>query len=450
MAGAGMEGLRDQGMALLQEIIRRKRLGLILDGEEIGALVRALATGHASDAQAGAFAMAVCLRGMSEAETVLLTLAMRDSGRVLAWDELPGPALDKHSTGGIGDKVSLVLAPIVAACGGFVPMISGRGLGHTGGTLDKLESIPGYRTVVDTAVFRRVVREAGCAIVGATDDLAPADRRLYAIRDMTGTVDSLPLIVSSIVAKKLAGGAGALVMDVKTGSGAFLTTRAEAEELAGTIVRVAGDAGLPCRALLTEMSQCLGRTAGNAIEVEEAVATLRGEPGDPRLWAVTRRLAAHLLELGDLAPTMERAEAMVDRALGSGAAAERFGRMVRMLGGPSDLIERPASLLPHAPVVVAARSLDAGWVADIDARALGLAVVSLGGGRSATAASVDHGVGLGSVKGLGEPVAADEPLALVHARDEASAARAVAEVLAAYRIAPSALPPPAPVLATIG
>ena len=437
-------------MALLQEIIRRKRLGETLDRTAINVLVQSLATGTASDAQAGAFAMAVCLKGMSESETVAFTLAMRDLGGVLAWDELPGPALDKHSTGGIGDKVSLVLAPIVAACGGFVPMISGRGLGHTGGTLDKLESIPGYRADVDTPTFRRAVREAGCAIVGATADLAPADRRLYAIRDVTGTVDSLPLIVSSILSKKLAGGAQALVMDVKTGSGAFLATRHEAEALAATIARVAGGAGLPCRALLTEMGQCLGRTAGNALEVGEAVAALRGEALDPRLWAVTRSLAAHLLALGGLAPTLERAQAMVEQALRSGAAAERLGRMIHLLGGPSDLLDRPTLHLPRAPVVLAVQPREAGWVVGIDARALGLAVVRLGGGRSAAGAKLDHSVGLDAVKAVGEWVSSDEPLALIHAHDEASAARAAADLSAAFQIGTSAPAPSAPVLATIG
>ncbi len=370
-------------MALLQEIIRRKRLGETLDRTAINVLVQALATGTASDAQAGAFAMAVCLKGMSESETVAFTLAMRDSGGVLAWDELPGPALDKHSTGGIGDKVSLVLAPIVAACGGFVPMISGRGLGHTGGTLDKLESIPGYRADVDTPTFRRAVREAGCAIVGATADLAPADRRLYAIRDETGTVDSLPLIVSSILSKKLAGGAQALVMDVKTGSGAFLATRREAEALAATIARVAGGAGLPCRALLTEMGQCLGRTAGNALEVGEAVAALRGEAVDPRLWAVTRSLAAHLVALGGLAPTLERA-----RGHGRAGTPLRRRRRAARSNDPSAGRALGSARSPD-PLSAARPGLGwqcsperAGWIVGIDARALGLAVVRLGGGQS--------------------------------------------------------------------
>ncbi len=286
---------------LPQEIIRAKRDGNPLAAEEIAFFIAGLTDGSISEGQVAALAMAVFLRGMTREETVALTLAMRDSGRVLEWRDLPGPVVDKHSTGGIGDKVSLVLAPVLAACGAYVPMLSGRGLGHTGGTLDKLESIPGYTTQPDLDRLRAVVRAAGCAIIGQTDDLAPADRRLYAIRDVTATVESIPLITASILAKKLAGGLHALVMDVKTGSGAFMPTHEQATALAESIVGVARGAGLPTRALLTEMGQCLGHTAGNAVEVAESIAMLKGEPAHPRLEEVVLELCGEALALGGLA-----------------------------------------------------------------------------------------------------------------------------------------------------
>ncbi|MDX1541484.1 MAG: thymidine phosphorylase, partial [Geminicoccaceae bacterium] len=271
---------------LPQEILRKKRNGAALDDAEVAFFIDGLTRGTIGDAQVGAFAMAVALNGMNQAETVALTRAMTASGARLAWSGLDGPVVDKHSTGGVGDKVSLILAPLLAACGAYVPMISGRALGHTGGTLDKLDAIPGYRSQPDLGLFERTVREAGCAIVGQTAELAPADRRLYAIRDVTGTVESLPLIVSSILSKKLAAGLDALVMDVKVGSGAFLPDLDAARALASALVEVAGGAGLPCRALLTDMSMCLGRTAGNALEVREAIDLLSGHDPDPRLLEV--------------------------------------------------------------------------------------------------------------------------------------------------------------------
>ncbi len=408
-------------MLLPQEIIRRKRDGQSLRAEEIEAFVAGLTDGTIVDAQVGAFAMAVCLRGMVPEETVALTRAMTASGRRLEWPDLPGPILDKHSTGGIGDKVSLILAPLVAACGGYLPMLSGRGLGHTGGTLDKLESIPGYRGEVGLDRLRAVVREAGCAIVGATTDLAPADRRLYAIRDVTATVESIPLITASILAKKLAAGPAALVMDVKLGSGAFLPDPAEARALASSLVEVARGAGLPCHALLTDMGRCLGRTAGNALEVEEAAAVLRGEPADAALLEVTLALAAELMLMGRLAATEGEARARLGRALASGAAAERFARMVHDLGGPGDLLERPRDRLPSAPVRVPIPPVGPGCVARIDARALGLAVLRLGGGRTRPGAPIDPAVGLAAVAAPGEAVGADRPLCIVHARSEAEA-----------------------------
>ena len=393
---------------LVPELIRTKRDGGELGEEEIRFLVEGIADGSVSDAQVGALAMAVVLRGMNAAERVALTGAMTRSGEVLDWSDagLPGPALDKHSTGGVGDKVSLLLAPIVAACGGAVPMISGRGLGHTGGTLDKLESIPGYDTAPDPETFRRAVARAGCAIVGQTAALAPADRRLYAIRDATGTVESIPLIVASILSKKLAAGLGALVMDVKVGSGAFLPGREAAAELARSIVEVARGNGLPTSALLTDMDRVLGRTAGNAVEVRESLDHLTGAARDERLLDVTLALSAELLRLGGVEPDEDAARAAAERALASGAAAEHFAAMVRELGGSRRTCSsRPIGHLAEAPVTVAAEPDEAGTVARVDVRAVGLAVVALGGGRTRETDPVDHAVGLTEVAAPGEEVA---------------------------------------------
>src|SRR5215217_2433603 len=334
------------------DLIRIKRDGGELAEDQLEFLVKGIADGAVSDAQVGALAMAIVLRGMTTAERITLTGAMRDSGDVLDWSGagLPGPALDKHSTGGVGDKVSLLLAPIVAACGGAVPMISGRGLGHTGGTLDKLEAIPGYDTTPDPDSFRRAVARAGAAIVGQTARLAPADRRLYAIRDATGTVESIPLIVASILSKKLAAGLDALVMDVKVGSGAFLPSREQTEQLARAIVEVANGKGLPTSAVLTDMDRVLGRTAGNAVEVRESIDHLTGAANDARLREVTLALSAELLALGGVEPDAKAARAAADRALDGGAAADRFGAMVRELGGPPDVLEDPGKHLPAAAV----------------------------------------------------------------------------------------------------
>ena len=431
------------GAVLPQELIRRKRDGGELEGHEIEWLVRGITDGWVSDAQVGAFAMAVVLKGMTRDERVALTGAMMRSGEVLDWSEagLPGPALDKHSTGGVGDKVSLLLGPMIAACGGAVPMISGRGLGHTGGTLDKLESIPGYLTTPAPERLRAAVRNAGCAIIGQTGDLAPADRRLYAIRDATATVESLPLIVASILSKKLAAGLDALVMDVKAGSGAFMTDADSARELAQAIVDVAAGNGLPARALITDMDRVLGRTAGNALEVREAIDHLTGAASDPRLVEVTVELCRELLALGGL-EGHDPAE-----ALSGGAAAERFAAMVTELGGPSDLVERPDAHLPIAPQVSAALPDRAGIVTKVDVRTVGLAVVALGGGRRHEAESVDHAVGLSEVAAPGERVGpADAPLAVVHARTDADADAAIAALRAAFTVGDEAPADPPAIL----
>ncbi len=413
------------------EVIRRKRDGHELSPREVAFLVGGIADGWLSDAQVGALAMALFIRGTEPAERVALTEAMRDSGTVIEWDA-GKPVLDKHSTGGVGDKVSLVLAPVVAACGGAVPMISGRGLGHTGGTLDKLDSIPGYDTAPDVETLRRVVGEAGCAIVGQTADLAPADRRLYAVRDATGTVESIPLIVASILSKKLAAGLDALVMDVKFGSGAFLPRRQDAEELARALVEVAGGAELPTVALLTDMDQVLGDSAGNALEVAEAIAYLTGARREPRLHEVTMALAASLLVQGGLAASEDDAREAAERALDRGEAAERFAGMAASLGGPADLVERPGDHLPAAPVQHAV--VVEGVVTGMDCRAVGLVITGLGGNRAREDDVIDHAVGLSDIAPVGARVGHDRPLAVIHARDASSAQEAERRLLAAVHL----------------
>ncbi|MFN0116538.1 MAG: thymidine phosphorylase [Paracoccaceae bacterium] len=394
-----------------------------------------LASGAVSDAQAGAFAMAVLLNGLGEAGRVALTEAMRDSGRVLAWD-LRGPVLDKHSTGGIGDSVSLLLAPALAACGAYVPMISGRGLGHTGGTLDKLEAIPGYRTNVSPDELHGLVAATGCAIVGASADIAPADRRLYGIRDISGTVESIDLITASILSKKLAAGLQALVLDVKAGSGAFMKTDADAGALARALVDTAKGAGCATVALLTDMDQPLGRNAGNAVEVRECAEILTGRRGGGALLELTVALGGEALALAGLASGPEEGGARIAASFADGRAAEVFGRMVAALGGPGDFLASFGYDLPEAPVVIEIAADEAGVVAGIDGEALGQAVVRLGGGRLRGDDKVDPRVGLTGLKRLGETVGKGEALATVHAATEEAAGAAGAAVRAAYRIGP--------------
>ncbi len=427
---------------LVAELIRRKRDGGELTAAEIEELVAGITDGTVTDAQVGALAMAIVWRGMSREERVALTGSMMRSGEVLEWHgestqpAVDQPVLDKHSTGGVGDKVSLLLAPIVAACGGVVPMISGRGLGHTGGTLDKLESIPGYNVTPTPEQFRDVVAQTGCAIIGQTALLAPADRRLYAIRDATGTVESLPLIVASILSKKLAAGLDALVMDVKAGSGAFLPSLDQTRELARAIVEVARGNGLPTSALLTDMNQVLGRTAGNAVEVREAIDVLDGSISpDQRLLDVTLALSAELLVLGGIHSDVIGARDAATRALSSGAAAEAFAEMTAALGGPATLMEAPERFLPQAPIVRPVQSLETGVLTTIDVRAVGVAIVALGGGRNRETDPVDHAVGLTEVASLGEAVGpGSRPLAILHARDESSFERGAAALRAAFTV----------------
>jgi thymidine phosphorylase len=421
---------------LPQEVIRAKRDGRPLTTGEIERFVSGITDGSVGDGQVAAFAMAVFFQGMDIDERVTLTDAMSRSGDRMQWDhaDLHGPVVDKHSTGGVGDKVSLMLAPLVAACGAHVPMISGRGLGHTGGTFDKLESIPGYQTKPDNALFHKVVAEVGCAIIGQTSVLAPADGRLYGIRDVTATVESIPLITASILSKKLAAGLDALVMDVTFGNGAFMSTYEQAEELAHSIVAVARGAGLPTNALLTDMNQVLGYTAGNALEVHETIEWLVGDSDEPRLTEVVLALGAEMLVLSGLAAAIDSATATLVAARANGSAAEKFQQMVTALGGPADLIDKPAAHLASAPVTQPAAPLHDGYVQEVDTRAMGLAVVGLGGGRRNVGEDIDHAVGLTEIVGVGEHVDAYRPLAIVHARNDADAAAAIEAVRAAISI----------------
>ncbi|MEY4175335.1 MAG: thymidine phosphorylase [Actinomycetota bacterium] len=416
---------------LPQELIRAKRDGRALSADDIAAFVRGMVSGAVTEGQAAAFAMAVYFRGMTTDEAVALTTAMRDSGAVLHWD-LNGPVLDKHSTGGVGDTVSLMLAPMVAACGGYVPMISGRGLGHTGGTFDKMQSIPGYNATPTMAKFRSVVGWVGCAVIGQTADLAPADKRLYGIRDVTATVESVPLITASILSKKLAAGLHGLAMDVKTGNGAFMPTLGRARELAHSIAGVANGAGVPTVALVTDMDRPLADTAGNALEVAYAIEFLTGLRREPRMLELVLALGAEMLVLGRLDRDPDSAMRRLRASLDSGAAAETFGRMVASLGGPKRLLDDPWQHLERAPVELPVLPTRSGTVRRIDCRAVGMTVVALGGGRTRPQDDIDHAVGLTALAGLGEVVGADRPLAVVHARTRPQAEQAAAMVRAAY------------------
>lgn len=415
------------------------RRGEMPTAEDLKWFAQGLADGSVSDAQAGAFAMAVCLRGLNEPGRVALTQAMRDSGATLSWD-LPGPVLDKHSTGGVGDCVSLVLAPALAACGAYVPMISGRGLGHTGGTLDKMESIPGLSTQLEERHFRDVVDKAGCAIVSASADIAPADKRLYAIRDVTGTVESLDLITASILSKKLAAGLEGLVLDVKLGSGAFMKSHEDARALAQALVSTANAASCPTQALITDMNQPLAPALGNALEVDASMQVLSGAVKGP-LFDLTCALGGALLAAGGLTDTAEGGAGRIARAIETGEAAERFGRMCAAMGGPVQFSENWLRFLPEAPVIREITARETGHVTSMDGEALGLAVVELGGGRQVESDLVDPAVGLSDMVRLGEKVAKGQPLARVHAARESQADQAVRTVRVAITLGNV---PPAP------
>lgn len=432
-------------MFLPQEIIRKKRDGNALSEEEIRFFIDGVRDNTVSEGQIAALAMTIYFHDMSLPERVALTMAMRDSGSVLNWKALGlnGPVVDKHSTGGVGDVTSLMLGPMVAACGGYVPMISGRGLGHTGGTLDKLEAIPGFDIFPQDDRFRQIIKEVGVAIIGQTNSLAPADKRFYATRDITATVDSIPLITASILAKKLAEGLDALVMDVKVGSGAFMPTFEKSEALAQAIVGVANGAGCKTTALLTDMNQVLASSAGNALEVREAVQFLTGAYRNPRLLEVTMALCSEMLLSGGLATSADDAHSKLQAVLDNGRAAEIFARMVAAQKGPADFIERMDSYLPAPMLSKAVYADQPGIVSAMDTRALGLAVVSMGGGRRRASDSIDYSVGFSDMALLGDAVDGQRPLAVIHASDEASwqeAASAVKRAVAVGDVAPASTP----------
>jgi len=423
-------------MFLAQEIIRKKRDGKVLSDEEIRFFINGIRDNTISEGQIAALAMTIFFNDMSMPERVSLTMAMRDSGTVLDWKSLNlnGPVVDKHSTGGVGDVTSLMLGPMVVACGGYVPMISGRGLGHTGGTLDKLEAIPGFNIFPDDNRFRKIIKDVGVAIIGQTSSLAPADKRFYATRDITATVDSIPLITGSILAKKLAEGLDALVMDVKVGNGAFMPTYELSGLLAEAIVGVANGAGVRTTALLTDMNQVLASSAGNAVEVRESVQFLTGEYRNPRLFDVTMALCSEMLLSGNLAQNDADARAKLQAVLDNGKAAEIFGRMVAAQDGPSDFVENYDKYLPTAAIQKPVYADKAGFVSAMDTRDLGLAVVSMGGGRRQASDIIDYSVGLTDMARLGDKVDTSHPLAVIHAKDENSWQEAAKAVKAAIKL----------------
>lgn len=423
---------------LPQEVIAKKRDGLELDEAEIRHFINGLTAGSVKPEQASAFAMAVYFRDMTLDERIALTTAMRDSGTVLDWSDLGGPALDKHSTGGVGDNVSLMLAPILAACGAYVPMISGRGLGHTGGTLDKFDAIPGYQTAPDNTLFRKTVKDVGCAIIGQTADLAPADKILYGIRDVTATVENISLITASILSKKLAAGLDALILDVKAGTGAFMQTATEAQSLAESLVNVANGAGVATAALITDMNEPLASAAGNALEVVNAVEFLTGAHQDERLRNVVLDLCAHALVLGKLESHVEEARQKASLALDGGKAAEIFGQMVTALGGPADFMERFDDHLEEAPIIRDVHADGEGVVTGIDTRAVGMAVIVLGGGRRAPSDPIDYAVGFDRLQPIGARLGAKTPIARIHARDETTASEAARRLREAYQLGDAA------------
>ncbi len=403
---------------LPQEIIRKKRNNLNLSAEEINFFIRGVTDGTIADCQISSFTMAAFLNGLNDEETKDLTLAMRDSGDVLQWPELDAPVVDKHSSGGVGDKVSLMLAPMLAAAGVFVPMISGRGLGHTGGTLDKFDSIPGYQTHPDNELFRNTVKEVGCAVIGQTGSLAPADKKIYAIRDVSATVESIPLITASILSKKLAAGLNCLIMDLKFGNGAFMSNLEDGCALARSIVRVANLSGTKTKALLTDMNQVLGTTVGNALEVKEAVDYLKGINVDPRLHQITLDLAAELLVNAGCFSTREDAQKRLNADLASGRSLEVFARMVKKLGGPADFTEQPEKYLPRATIVKPVFPLNAGYVKSMNTRNIGLSIIGLKGGRTAPDQKLDYASGYTEFCQIGDYVDEHNPLAFIHAESE--------------------------------
>lgn len=420
---------------LPQEIIRKKRNAEPLTTAEISDFISGITDGSIMDAQAAALTMAIFLNGLNADETVALTLAMRDSGTVLNWSGFDAPIVDKHSSGGVGDKVSLMLAPLLAACGAYVPMISGRGLGHTGGTLDKFDSIPGYQTMPDNELFRQTVREAGCAIIGQTGNLAPADKKIYAIRDVCGTVESIELITASILSKKLAAGLEYLVMDLKCGNGAFMNNIDDARKLAHSIVKVANGAGTHTSALITDMNQVLGSTVGNALEVKEAVTFLKGEIIDSRLAEITLELCAELLVNTKLAANREEARDKLQKAWNSGTALEHFARMITLLGGPADFCDKPDIYLAQTAIERPVYAAHPGYVTSMNTRDIGLSLIKLKGGRVRSDQKLDYATGYSEFCQIGDYLDSERPIAIIHAQNEADYEMAASDLRAAVQLA---------------
>jgi pyrimidine-nucleoside phosphorylase len=421
------------------DVIRKKRDGGELTPDEIGSFVRAATHGDWPDYQLSALLMAICVRGMTPTETAALTRLMADSGARIDLSDIPGPKIDKHSTGGVGDKTSLILAPLAAACGVVVPMMSGRGLGHTGGTLDKLESIPGFRVGLGVDEFHSALREVGCALIGQTTDLAPADRKLYALRDVTGTVESIPLITASILSKKLAEGISGLVMDVKCGRGAFMKTLPEARALAESLVRVGTANGLKVEAVITAMDAPLGRAVGNALEVIEAIETLKGN-GPKDLEDLSVLLAAKMVRLAGLAADDAEAGRKVRRALRSGAGLEKFRQIIERQGGDPRALD-DYSRLPGVPNVARLTADRTGVVTEVGAGAVGVAAMVLGAGRERAEDPVDRAVGVVVRAKPGERVSAGDPVLEVRYRDRQRLADALPLLELAYRLGDGPTPP---------
>ncbi len=423
-------------MILIQDLIAKKRVGKELTSEEISWFVKNLTDKVLSEGQVAALAMAICIMGMTLRERVALTLSMKDSGKTLSW-KLPGPIVDKHSTGGVGDSVSLLLAPILAACGAYVPMISGRGLGHTGGTLDKFESIPGYKTTPDEALLIKVVTEVGCAIIGQTSELAPADRRFYAIRDVTGTVESVDLITASILSKKLAAGLETLVLDVKCGNGAFMTEFADASNLARSLVQVSNGSGCKTSAIVTDMNQPLSQSVGNSLEIQTAIRVLKGEKLDRRLLQVTYALGEIMLCNSGLSTNKVEARHLIDSVLNRGCAVEKFAKMVSGLGGPKDLVEKPDKYLEKAKVSGDICATDSGYINHINTRKLGNILIALGGGRRRVEDEIDHSVGIRFSIELGSSVEKNQPIAKLYASSETQFESAYQQIKKCITVEPS-------------
>ena len=421
---------------LFKELILKKRLGKELTKNEINWFISNLTSNHLSEGQIASLAMAICLKGMTFEERVQLTLAMKNSGKTLSWD-LPGPIIDKHSTGGVGDTVSLILAPVLAACGAYVPMISGRGLGHTGGTLDKFDSIPGYNTSPNEEVLRRVVSKVGCAIIGQTNELAPADKRLYAIRDVTGTVESIDLITASILSKKLAAGLEGLVIDVKCGNGAFMQDFSEASTLAKSLVTVSNESGCKTTALVTDMNQPLSQSIGNSLEVLAAIDILNGSSKDYRLLEVTNSLGVSILCSSNICKNNKEAQLLISSVLSSGKAAEKFSQMISELGGANDFFEKPKNYLTPSNIQKNICCKQSGYVKKINTKNLGNILILLGGGRQKVEDNIDFSVGMKLLIELDTYVEKNQPICTLYARDEESFNIAEKEIIESFEIGES-------------